>query len=84
MSFTVGRLFLPKSQNNNEQMTKIGCEDPQRIIPLHTLFSCGKQNKVKKANLGSVMLELSPSPLLLSANISFIESQFLTDNFSRL
>ena len=58
-------------------------EDPDRMLPLHTNFNCGKLLKVNSVNLGSEMMDWSLSSLLLTANISFIESQLVTDIVSR-
>ena len=82
MSFTVGSLFKPRCENL--LMSNVGCEDPQRIIPLNTVFSCRNQPfKFNMVNLGSEMMDRSLSSLVLAANISFIESQLVTDIVSR-
>jgi len=64
-------------------MSHISGEDPHRMLPLHTIFNCGKYPKVNSVNLGSEMMDRSLSSQLLTANISFIESQLFTDIFSR-
>jgi len=64
-------------------MSKSSGEDPRHILPLHTIFKCGKCLKVNLVNLGSKMMDRSLSSLVLAANISFIESQLVTDIVSR-
>ncbi|MCI42594.1 hypothetical protein A2U01_0063831, partial [Trifolium medium] len=60
------------SKLGQSRMITLG-EDLQRIIPLHTIFNSGKLHNFNVVNLGSVMMELSLSSLLITANISFIE-----------